>query len=48
VFFPVKKISLHVAGVSAVAKSFATTFDVAVKTNAFATTLIVDLCHMSQ
>jgi hypothetical protein len=48
VLFPAKNISLHVVGISAVAKSFATTFDVAVKTNAFATTLIVDLCHMSQ
>jgi len=48
VFFPAKKISLHVVGISAVAKSFATTLDVAVKTNVFATTIIVDLCHMSQ
>jgi len=48
VFFLTKKISLHVVGISAVAKSFATTLDVVVKTNVFATSIIVDLCHMSQ
>lgn len=48
VFFPAKKISLHVVGISSVAKSFASTFDVAVKTKGFATTIIVDLRYMSK
>ena len=48
VLFPAKKMSLHVVGISAVAKSFATTLNVAVKTNVFATIIIVDLCHISQ
>ena len=42
VFFPTKKMSLHVVG-SVVAKSFARTIDVAVITNVFVATIVVVL-----
>ncbi|KAK2356029.1 hypothetical protein QL285_093389 [Trifolium repens] len=43
VFFAAKKLLLHVAGISAVAKSFARTINVAVFTSVFTTTIIVVL-----
>ncbi|XP_058784671.1 cytokinin dehydrogenase 10-like [Vicia villosa] len=44
----VKKLSLHIVGISVVAKYFAATFDVAVITNGFTTILIATLIDLAQ
>jgi len=41
-------MSLHVVGISVVAKSFAKTFDVAAITKVYTTTIVVALLDMSQ
>jgi len=46
--FAAEKMSLHVVGISAVAKSFAKTYDVAAITKVFTTKIVVALLDMSQ